>query len=210
VTQTSIQSQEHHKRPGNLLAQDFYAREALVVARELLGAFICKDDIVLRITEVEAYRWPGDSASHGRFGKTARNEALWGPAGHAYVYICYGIHAMLNLVTNEEGEAAGVLIRSCDVVHGLEAVLKRRRAQSDPMLLAGPGKVGQALALSKSDSHHPLFAPGGIEVRRGARANKILTGPRVGIDYSDEKDRLAPWRFALADARAVTARHALK
>ena len=69
---------------------------------------------MLRITETEAYRWPSDSASHNRFGRTARNAAMWGPGGRAYVYLCYGIHQMLNIVTDREDEASAVLIRACE------------------------------------------------------------------------------------------------
>src|SRR5689334_13275606 len=77
-----------------ILPQSFYARDALVVARELLGKLIRRDGVVLRISEVEAYR-PNDSASHCRMGRTGRNAPMWGPPGHAYVYLCYGIHNML-------------------------------------------------------------------------------------------------------------------
>jgi DNA-3-methyladenine glycosylase len=196
--------------PGSLLSQVFYARDALTVASELLGAFICHNEVVLRITEVEAYCWPNDTANHSRFGKTARNEAMWGPPGHAYVYICYGLHAMLNFVTNGTGEAAAVLIRSCEAIAGVDTIVARRQMPFTANILAGPGKVGQALALDKSYCHHALFARGGLEVREGPRPARILTGPRVGIDYSEEEHRLAPWRFAIADSASVTVRHSLR
>jgi DNA-3-methyladenine glycosylase len=80
------------------LARAFYARDALTVARALLGKQLRRGRVVLRITEVEAYRHPDDSASHCRMGKTPRNAPMWGPPGHAYVYLCYGIHQLLNLV----------------------------------------------------------------------------------------------------------------
>src|SRR6476646_9919401 len=95
-----------------ILPQSFYARDALLVAEALLGMHLQRDGIVLRITEVEAYRHPNDSASHCRMGRTARNAPMWGPPGHAYVYLCYGIHCLLNLVTGQEGEGAAVLIRA--------------------------------------------------------------------------------------------------
>src|SRR5688572_26549600 len=104
---------------SRLLPQSFYARDALVVAEELLGQHIHCGGVVLRITEVEAYRHPDDSASHCRMGRTPRNAPMWGPPGHAYVYLCYGIHSMLNFVTDREGEGAAVLIRSCEPVRGL-------------------------------------------------------------------------------------------
>ena len=129
-----------------LLPQSFYARDALVVAEELLGQHIHAGEIVLRITEVEAYR-PDDSASHCRMGKTARNAPMWGPPGHAYVYLCYGMHHMLNIVTNRDGEGAAVLIRACEPVRGLPLIEERRGACAGPALLTGPGKVGAALEL---------------------------------------------------------------
>lgn len=109
-----------------LLPESFYRRDALEVARELLGARIVREPLVLRITEVEAYRWPEDTACHGRHGRTERNDALWGPPGTAYVYLCYGIHNLLNLVTGEDGEAAAVLVRACEPVAGLDLVRERR------------------------------------------------------------------------------------
>jgi DNA-3-methyladenine glycosylase len=90
--------------PGRLLSRQFYARDALDVARDLLGQEFWQGAVGLRITEVEAYRYPDDSANHCRRGLTARNAPMWGPPGHAYVYLCYGLHQMLNLVTNRDGE----------------------------------------------------------------------------------------------------------
>jgi DNA-3-methyladenine glycosylase len=89
-----------------LFPLSFYARDALEVAADLLGALLCCGQVVLRIAEVEAYRWPDDTANHGRHGCTSRNEALWGPPGRAYVYLCYGIHHLFNVVTGEDGQAA--------------------------------------------------------------------------------------------------------
>ena len=125
-----------------LVNQAFYRRDTTVVARELLGKLLCRDGIVLRITETEAYCWPGDTASHGRFGRTDRNAAMWGPPGSAYVYLCYGLHNMLNVVTGPSGEASAVLIRAAEPVDGLETVQARRGGRTGPVLLTGPGKVG--------------------------------------------------------------------
>src|SRR3954466_13526768 len=130
---------------ATLLSQSFYARDALEVAEELLGHHIHYGEVVLRISEVEAYRHPGDSASHSRMGRTARNAPMWGPAGHAYVYLCYGIHQMLNLVTGAVGEAQAVLIRAAEPVRGLDVIRARRGGKDGPVLLTGPGKVAQAL-----------------------------------------------------------------
>ena len=145
----------------------FYARDAEVVAPALLGMLLCRDGVVLRIAEVEAYRWPDDTACHARHGRTARNDALWGPPGRAYIYLCYGLHHMLNLVTGRDGEAGAVLVRAAEPVAGLETVRTRRRGGTGPALLAGPGRLGAALALDLSVNGERLFRRGGLEVRRG-------------------------------------------
>lgn len=189
---------------SRLLPQAFYARDALCVARALIGAQVCREDVILRITEVEAYRWPDDTANHCRFGRTARNEPMWGPAGHAYVYLCYGLHNMLNVVTNGEGEGAAVLIRACEPVAGLSTVARRRGGRTGPDALNGPGKVGAALGLDAHFSHHALFEPGGLEVREGASPRAIAVGPRVGIEFADQSHRNAPWRLADADTAWVS------
>ncbi|MFQ5844195.1 MAG: DNA-3-methyladenine glycosylase, partial [Planctomycetota bacterium] len=182
----------------DLLPQRFYARDALDVAPDLLGALLRRGRVVLRITEVEAYRWPDDSANHGRHGRTARNDALWGPPGCAYLYLCYGVHHLLNLVTGREGEAAAVLVRSCEPVAGLPTIRRRRGGGDGPVLLTGPGRVGAALGLDLGWNRHPLHEPGGLEVRRGAPPPGVLAGPRVGVRYARPEHRDAPWRFAAA------------
>lgn len=197
-------------RRSAVLSQSFYERDALVVARELLGKLLCRDDVVLRISEVEAYRHPDDSASHCRFGPTARNAPMWGPPGHAYVYLCYGIHQMLNFVTNRAGEGAAVLIRSCEPVAGLKRIEQRRGGLSGPVALTGPGKVGAALGLDASFSGQPLFHRRGLHVLDAPPAPAILVGPRVGIGYASQLHQRAPWRFALADSAWVTQRKTLR
>lgn len=193
-----------------LLPRSFYARDALDVARDVLGALIVRGGVVLRITEVEAYRWPGDTACHARHGRTARNAALWGPPGTAYVYLCYGIHHMLNLVTGEEGEAQAVLVRACEPVRGLATIRRRRGGLDGPALLTGPGKVGAALGLDLSSCGRRLHERGPLEVRRGEPPTRILRGPRVGIAYARREHREAPWRFAAAGTAWVSRRNGLK
>lgn len=195
--------------PIPFLPRSFYARDALEVAPLLLGALIVRDGVTLRITEVEAYRWPGDTACHARHGKTERNAALWGPPGTAYVYLCYGLHMMLNLVTGEEGEAQAVLVRACEPVAGVSTVRARRGGKEGPELLTGPGKIGAALDLDTSWSGHPLYRRGGLELHEGEPPAAILVGPRVGVDYARPEHREAPWRYAVAGSRWVTERRAL-
>jgi DNA-3-methyladenine glycosylase len=191
------------------LPQSFFARECLEVAAGLLGKVLKHGDVALRITEVEAYRQGGDSANHGRMGRTARNAAMWGPPGHAYVYLCYGLHQMLNLVTDRDGVAAAVLIRACEPVAGHAEVQRRRGGLSGPVSLAGPGKVGAALALDTTFSGHALFRAGGLELLDGPDVAKVLAGPRVGIDYAHPTHVAAPWRLALADSPWVSQRKTL-
>jgi len=194
---------------SSLLPQDFYARDALEVARDLLGKRIRHGKVELRITEVEAYRAEGDSANHCRMGRTARNAPMWGPPGHAYVYLCYGMHQMLNLVTDPEGRGAAVLIRSCEPLRGHAEVAARRGGRTQPSSLAGPGKVGAALAIDTGFSGQALFRPGGLSVLDGPVPEAILVGPRVGIDYADVRDREAPYRLALAGSPWVSQRRSL-
>lgn len=194
---------------SELLPQAFYARDALEVAPQLLGKWLCRDGVVLRISEVEAYCHPGDSASHCRMGRTVRNAPMWGPAGHSYIYLCYGMHRMLNIVTNAEGEGAAVLIRSCEPVAGHALIRERRGGLEGPLALAGPGKIGAALGLHTQDSGTALFDRADLHLLDAPLPAQILAGPRVGIGYATPKDQRVPWRFALADSAYVTQRKTL-
>ncbi len=175
-----------------------------LAARALLGQLLVRGEVTLRISEVEAYGGSEDSASHARHGRTTRNQPMWGPPGHAYLYFCYGMHWMLNVVTGPEGEASAVLIRGAEVVAGLEAVLVRRKvAKATPQLCAGPGKVAQALGLDQAFDRHDLRARGGLELRPGAPPSHILAGPRLGIGFATPEDQARPWRFADGHSSAV-------
>ncbi|XP_062167505.1 DNA-3-methyladenine glycosylase isoform X1 [Alnus glutinosa] len=188
-----------------ILSPEFCLIDALDLAPRLLGKHLRRDDVVLRITEVEAYR-PNDSACHGRFGITARTAPVFGRGGHAYVYLCYGLHTMLNVVADKEGVGAAVLIRSCAPISGLDTIQHRRGQKTDkPVLLTGPGKIGQALGLSTEWSNHCLYAPGGLELLDGPEPEKILIGPRVGIEYALPEHVNALWRFAIADTPWISA-----
>jgi len=200
----------HESMIERVLPQSFYARDALLVAEALLGKLLCRGDVVLRISEVEAYRHPDDSASHCRMGRTPRNAPMWGPPGHAYVYLCYGIHQMLNLVTNAEGEGAAVLIRACEPVSGHAVIAARRGGKQGPQTLTGPGKVGAALGLDAACSGLPVFGHRGPDGREGLRVldapaiPHTLVGPRVGIGYASAEHQQAPWRFAIAGSAWVS------
>lgn len=164
------------------------------MARALLGCVIQQPHeagpIQLRIVETEGYL-PGDTASHANRGQTPRNTPMFGPAGYTYVYLCYGIHQMLNVVSEAEGVPGAVLIRGCEVLAGHDQVQVRRKGKLD---LIGPGKVGQALALSTADTAQCLLT-GPLQIFAGSPPAEVITGPRVGIDYAAPADRDAPWRF---------------
>jgi len=196
-------------QPDDLNLPGFYLRPVAEVARDLLGARLRHGEVTLRITEVEAYDGPEDSASHCRAGRTPRNAPMWRAGGCAYVYFCYGMHHMLNVVTGPEGQGAAVLIRSCEPLEGLEEIRRRRGGLSGPALLTGPGKVAQALGVDRSYSGHLLYEPGGLELRAGEAVRDLLVGPRVGVDYAGEADRLRPWRFAEAGSPWVSRRNRL-
>lgn len=194
-----------------ILPSSFYARECLEVAVALLGKLLVHGPVTLRITEAEAYRYPGDTANHCRFGKTARNAPMWGPPGHAYVYLCYGMHSMLNLVTDSAERGAAVLIRACEPVVGLSHIEARRgAARSGPELLTGPGKVAAALGLDVGFTGQRLTQRAGLHLLDQPPAPQILVGPRVGVDYASEPHRSAPWRVALPGTRWVSKRATLR
>lgn len=191
-------------RAVSILPQPWYARDVVTVARELLGKHVRHRSVTLRITETEAYLGPHDAACHTSKGRTPRTEPMWGPPGHAYVYICYGMHVMLNVVSGETPGGA-VLIRACEVVNGLALVRRRRGGLDGPVLLTGPGKVGQALGLSTAFSGKPLFS-GPLQVLDAPPVPGAMIGARIGLETVRPKDRDALLRFACADTRWVSHR----
>jgi DNA-3-methyladenine glycosylase len=173
------------------LGRDFFARSVHEVAPDLIGATLLVDGVGGAIVEVEAYD-EEDPASHGFRGRTARNAAMFGPPGHAYVYRSYGIHWCLNLVCDREGRAEAVLIRALEPVHGLEAMRARRGVEPLRALCSGPGKLCQALAVSRDHDGLPLDEPP-FELRARAGTPPIVTGPRIGITRATELS----WRYGL-------------
>ena len=170
------------------------------VARQLIGAQLWVDGVGGTIVETEAYD-RDDPASHSFSGPSARNAAMFGPPGRAYVYRSYGIHWCLNLVCREAGHGAGVLIRALQPTDGLDR-MRARRAQDDIRLLcAGPGRVGQALGIDRSFDGQPLDRlPFALLAPNQALNFTVLTGPRVGISKAMEQ----PWRFGLAGSRFLS------
>jgi DNA-3-methyladenine glycosylase len=145
------------------------------------------------IVEVEAYESAVDPSAHVFRGRTPRNASMFGPPGHAYVYRSYGIHWCLNLVCEEEGSAAAVLIRGLEPAHGVE-VMQQRRGLLDPRLLcAGPGRLCQALGVTRDDDGLALDEPP-FELLPADSARAVVAAPRIGISVATD----LPWRYCAA------------
>ncbi len=166
----------------------WFARPAPDVARGLIGATVTLRGCGGMVVETEAYT-PDDPASHSFPGPTARNAAMFGPPGRAYVYRSYGIHLCLNVTC---GEGHAVLIRAIVPEHGLAAMTTRRGTDHPRLLASGPGRLGQALGVTLADNHRPFDAPD--FAFRAGRPAPIITGPRIGITRATDR----PWRFGLA------------
>ena len=175
-----------------MIRRAFFARSVHEVAKELIGATFLVDGVGGRIVELEAYHHE-DPAAHGYRGLTARNASMFGPPGHAYVYRSYGIHWCVNFVCEAEGVADAVLIRALEPTHGLGEMRRRRRLDDVRLLCAGPGRVCQALAITREHDGLPLDRPP-FDVRPRDREVEIVSGPRIGITKGVEQ----PWRYGLA------------
>ena len=158
------------------LSQRFYRRDPAVVAQALLGCALVHGERAAMIVETEAYLGPQDLASHARFGPTNRASVMFGPGGVSYVYLCYGVHEMFNVVTGLDGQASAVLIRAAAPICGLP---------DEPNVARGPGKLTRALALSREQDRLRLDGDRLFLARyRRIAATRVATGPRVGVDYA--------------------------
>ena len=187
------------------LPRDFYVRDDVVeISRDLLGMVLCtklnRHTTKAIITETEAYAGVGDKASHAYRGRrTKRTEPIFGEGGAAYVYLCYGIHHLFNVVTNEAETPHAVLIRAATPLEGAALMQNRRnKREIDKTLLAGPGSVAQALGITTELTGVSLLG-NKIWIEEQVPAVgpiKIEIGPRIGIDYAQE-DASRPYRFVL-------------
>jgi DNA-3-methyladenine glycosylase len=178
--------------------RSFFARSVHVVAPELVGAELYVDGVGGVITEVEAYD-PEDPAAHGYRGKTERNASMFGPPGHAYVYRSYGIHWCLNLVCEDEGVASAVLVRALEPTRGVEEMRARRGVLEARLLASGPGRLCQALGVTREHDGLPLDRPP-FELRERASEPVVVAGPRIGITRAADR----PWRYGLAGSRFLS------
>jgi DNA-3-methyladenine glycosylase len=184
------------------LERAFFARSVHEVAPELVGSTLLVNGVGGRIVEVEAYD-AEDPASHGFGGKTARNRAMFGPPGHAYVYRSYGIHWCLNLVCGREGVPEAALVRALEPTHGLERMRARRGLEDERLLCAGPGRLCQALGITAAHDGLALDIPP-FALLAAEEPAAVARGPRVGITRAAD----LPWRYGLAGSRFVSRRFA--
>lgn len=165
-----------------MLEQSFFERDTVVVARELIGQTLCREmeGIVHRlpITEVEAYDGPEDRACHARAGRTARTDIMFGPGGYWYIYLCYGIHWLANIVTGSEGYPSAVLLRGAGP-------------------LCGPGRLTKKLKVTGSLNRAAAHPASGfwIEAAEQVDPQSIKAGPRIGVDYAGTEWAIKPYRF---------------
>lgn len=195
------------------LPREFYTRpNVLHVARDLLGKLLVVPDrngkrVSGKIVEVEAYRGPQDRAAHSYGGRrTKRTEPMYGVGGTAYVFFVYGLYYQFNVVTNAMDSPHAVLVRALEPVEGIELMRRRRRQQPDHNLTNGPGKLCIAMDIDRRlDGDDLLGNKVWLEEDAKIPRSRIISGPRIGIDYAAEwKDK--PWRFWIKDNPYVSKR----
>jgi DNA-3-methyladenine glycosylase len=189
------------------LSRSFYDQATVLVAQRLLGTFLVHrhpDGMTAgKIVETEAYIGPEDKASHASRGRTPRSAIMFGPAGFAYVYLIYGMHHCLNVVTETEGYPAAVLIRAVEPVAGIEVMRARRGILDVRHLTNGPGKVCQAFAIDRSLNGTDMCGDTLYVEDHGDLPSDIVVTTRVGVDYAGPwKDKL--WRFYIAKHPTVS------
>lgn len=197
--------QEHDHLP-----RSFFNRSTTQVARQLLGTRLVRVENGVRIAglivEAEAYRGEEDQGCHARAGRTPRTQVMYGPPGHAYVYFTYGMHWMLNFVTEDEGFPAAVLIRAILPTEGISIIASRRDSQPRKRWTDGPGKICQALGIDGGFNGADLCAPDAIlfvEYGETIPDQSVTKGPRVGLNSVPEPWKSIPWRFLVSDGYFV-------
>jgi DNA-3-methyladenine glycosylase len=194
-----------------LIPRSFFSRRTDLVARDLLGCLLVRQSngtrLSGRIVEVEAYIGEEDLACHAKAGRTRRTEVMYGPAGFAYVYFTYGMHWMLNVVTEEEGFPAAVLIRAVEPVEGIELMRGWRGMEEKTLLCRGPARLTQAMNIRQPENGLDFCQTGSpLWIEAGAKANtdEIAISPRIGLGNTPEPWLSKPWRFYLKDSPFVS------
>lgn len=192
------------------LGREFFARDTLEVARDLLGRRLVRiidgKRVSGRIVETEGYVGEQDEASHAHPGPTSRNAPMYGPPGHAYVYLIYGMYHCFNVVTEERGYPAAVLIRALEPVEGLDAMREQRGGRPEHQLTSGPGRLCQALAIDLEFDGADLCVPGArlfLEGGDPVPSGCVATGPRINV-RGDRAAVSIPWRFYVVRNRHVS------
>lgn len=198
-----------------LLKREFYKRDAVTVAKELLGKILVKEkDGILfkgRITETEAYMGAVDKASHS-YGnrKTKRTEVMYKEGGYAYVFLIYGMYECFNVTAAEEGNPEAVLIRAVEPVENIELMREIRKTKKDRDISNGPGKLTKALGILREDNGIDITEGKNIWIEDdGYKVGKITKTTRIGIDYAEE-DADKPWRFYITDNLYVSKKIEIK
>lgn len=178
---------------------EFYARPVLAVARDCIGKVLVHRTVdgeaAGLIVEAEAYRGPADLASHSSRGRTRRTEAMFGPPGHAYIFLLYGVSWAFNIVTGKAGEPHAVLIRALEPVRGVDLMARRRsKPPGTRELTNGPGKLTQALAITGADYGRDLCGDELFLEEGDGRAVRIGRSPRINVDYAGDWAHKR-WRF---------------
>jgi DNA-3-methyladenine glycosylase len=206
----SSRSDRSERSRSIVLPRSFYARPTLAVARALLGKVLVHRTpagvAAGMIVETEAYIGEDDPACHAAPGPTRRNEPLYGPPGVAYVYLNYGIHYLVNAVTEAEGHPAAVLIRALEPVEGMALMLERRATNGRRIaaheLCRGPGNLTRALGITLADNRLDLTDSRLVIENRGLRVRAVSWGPRIGITVGADR----PWRCWVTGHRSVSGR----
>lgn len=186
--------------PGSGDLHKVLAGPVLEVAPRLLGAVLWHDPVAIRLTEVEAYGGSDDPGSHAYRSRTARTEVMFGPAGHLYCYLSYGMHVCANVVCGPVGQASAVLLRAGEVIAGHEVARQRRGEVPDRDLARGPARLCQAMGISLHHGGGDL-AQGPVRLELQPAAPTVSTGPRVGLRGAAER----PWRFWVTGDPSVSA-----
>jgi len=217
-TQRAPPAENLRPTPPDPLPRTWFERDPVTLAVALLGQLVVREDAgrlrIGRIVETEAYAGPDDRASHARAGRTRRTEPMFGPAGHAYVYLVYGMHHCLNVVAETDGCPSAVLIRALEPVEGRAVMRVARGAPSvaDDRLLAGPARACAGMSIDRSLDGHDLTRGSLLWVApdqafSNAHADglpAIVAGPRIGVAYAGPGWADRPWRFGLAGSPSLS------
>jgi DNA-3-methyladenine glycosylase len=222
-TQRAPPAPIHRPAVPDPMPRSWFERDPVALAMALLGKFVVREHAgefrIGRIVETEAYAGMDDRASHARAGRTKRTEPMFGPAGHAYVYLVYGMHHCLNVVAETNDHPSAVLIRALEPVAGVAAIRAARRVTGTPedRLLAGPALLCAGLSIDRTLDGHDLtggrslwIAPDPAMTDQGAhgpstdRSPAIVAGPRIGVAYAGPGWADRPWRFGLASNTSIS------